>query len=78
MDFSKHCHVQFGAYIKAHDDPDISNTICDQTTPCIALGPTGNFQGSITCFDLETSHVLKHCTVTLLPMPDRVVKKVMQ
>jgi hypothetical protein len=75
MDFDKHCRVRFGAYVEAHEDPDISNTLRDRTTACIALGPTGNLQGSIACFDLETGRVLKRRNVTPLPMPDRIIKK---
>ena len=26
MDYQKHCQVEFGAYLQAHDDPDITNT----------------------------------------------------
>ena len=76
MDFTKHCRVRFGAYVEAHDDPDVSNTLRDRTTACIALGPTGNLQGSIACFDLTTGRVIKRRTVTPLPMPDRIIKAV--
>ena len=75
MNFDKHCKVLFGSYVKASEDSDITNTLRDRTQECIALGPTGNVQGSLACFDINTGEVLTRCTVTSLPMPDRVVKK---
>ncbi len=77
MFFAKHCRVKFGAYVEVHEDPDTSNTLHNHTTECIALGPTGNLQGSIACFDLGTRRVLKRRTITPLPMPDHVIKKVL-
>jgi hypothetical protein len=53
IDFAKHCRVSFGAYVEASKDADITNTMCPRTHPCIALGPSGNLQGSVKCFDLE-------------------------
>ncbi len=40
----------------------------------IALGPTGNLQGSIIFFCLNTGCVLKRRLFTALPMPTRVIK----
>ena len=53
LDFTKHCRVRFGAYVKESADADVTNTIHERTQECIALGPTKNFQGSVACFDLE-------------------------
>jgi hypothetical protein len=43
LDFSKHCKLEFGAYVQAHEDHD--NTMATRTTGAIALRPTGNAQG---------------------------------
>ena len=74
MDYTKHCRVRWGAYVEASQDPDITNTMTDRTAPCIALGPTGNIQGSINCYNLETKQVITRRTIQPLPMPDRVLK----
>jgi hypothetical protein len=77
LDYAKHCRVHCGSYIEAHDDPDITNTLKNRTSPCIALGPTGNFQGLIWAYNLETKAVTKRQEFTPLPMPNRVVKHVL-
>jgi hypothetical protein len=59
LDYTKHCQVHWGSYIEAHDDPDIINMLKNCTSPCIALGPTGNFLGSIWAYNLETKAVTK-------------------
>jgi hypothetical protein len=42
----------------------------------IALSPTGNLQGSVKFFCLNTGCVLKRWSFTALPMPTRVIKQV--
>ena len=76
LDFKRHCRARFGAYVEASYDDYITNTLKDRTHSCIALGPTGNIQGSMKCFDLKTGRVVKCCTITVLPMPDRIIKQV--
>jgi hypothetical protein len=76
LDFTKHCIAPFGSYVKAHDNPAITNTMHLHTFPEIFLGPMGNCQGTHKVFDINTGAVKKPCTVTLLPMPDSVIKVV--
>jgi hypothetical protein len=76
LDFAKHSIALFGSYVKAHDNPTITNTMHPCTFIGIFLHPTGNRQGSHKVFDINTGVVKKPCTVTLLPMPDRVIKVV--
>jgi hypothetical protein len=76
LDYKKHCRARFGSYVKASQDPDITNTMADRTAPCIMLGPTGNVQGSVSCFNLKTKLVVARRTIKPLPMPDRVVRRV--
>jgi hypothetical protein len=73
IDFKKHCEATFSSYVKAHDDPTITNTMCPRTFPGIFLGPTGNRQGTHKVFDINTGVVKKTRTITPLPMPDRVI-----
>ena len=42
----------------------------------IAVGPTGNLQGSVKIFCLNSGRILKRRSFTALPMPDRVIKRV--
>ncbi len=49
---------QFGAYLEASRDETVTNTSRPWTHPCIALGPSGNVQGSTKCFDLLTGEVV--------------------
>ena len=78
VDFKKHCQTEFGAYVEAHDDPEITNTTTERTREAIALGPTGNIQGTQKVFCLKTGLVLKRRKIIPLPVPDRVIKKVNQ
>ena len=57
-DMSIYCRVEFGAYVEVYDDWDVTNSMKARARHCIALGPTGNLQGSIKCFDLKTGIVL--------------------
>ncbi len=67
LDFAKHCIAPFGSYVKAQDNPMITNTMCPCTFPGIFLDPTGNRQGTHKVFDINTGVVTKPCTVTSSP-----------
>ena len=47
MDYKKHCRVLVGTYCEVHDKLSPSNTMITRTHKGIALGPTGNLQGSV-------------------------------
>ena len=38
------------------------------------MGPSGNWQGSQVCFELETGRVILCRVIKVLPMPDSVIK----
>ncbi len=76
MDYIKHCRVLLGTYCKVHDEPSPLNTLMPQTHKMIAMGPTGNLQGMVKFFCLNTGRILKQQLFTTLPMPDRVIKRV--
>ena len=40
----------------------------------VSLGPSGNWQGSQVCFDLETGRVVLRRNIKVLPMPDSVIQ----
>ena len=75
VNFSKHCTVDVGAYIEASTDTIITNGNNDITHACIALGPSGNIQGSINCFNLDTGRVVVHRTVKQMICLDRILSK---
>ena len=54
----KHLQATFGEYIEASVDADVTNDMKGCTHACISLGPSGNWQGSQVCFDLETGRVV--------------------
>ena len=45
-----------------------------QTHGCVSLGPSGNWQGSHVCFDLETGKVVLRRATKTLPMPESVIR----
>ena len=47
VNFGKDCNYDVGAYVEASTDAIITNTNDDRAHSCIALGPSGNRQGSI-------------------------------
>ena len=76
MDAKKHCRVIPGSYWGVHDEPNPTNTTVSRTHEGIALGPTGNLQGSVKFYCLNTGRVLKRRAFTEIPMPTSVIAKV--
>jgi hypothetical protein len=76
ISFVKHCKALFGSYVEATEDADITNDMKPRTRECIALGPTGNRQGSQKVLCLRTGTVLTRRRIDEYPMPNRVIKKV--
>jgi hypothetical protein len=76
LTFEQHCRVPFGSYCEVHDDPTTTNDSSSRTTPAIALGPTGNAQGTYKFFSLATGKKIKRRTWTRLPMPNSIIAKI--
>ncbi|KAL7447969.1 hypothetical protein ACHAXS_000114, partial [Conticribra weissflogii] len=76
LDFKKHCKIPFGSYCEVNDEPTPLNLMTARTSPAIALGPTGNFQGTYKFFSLKTGKLLKRRAFTPLPMPDSIITTV--
>ncbi len=55
LDWTKHCcgtagvPMEFGQYMEANSDPDVTNNMVHRTFPAMYLGPTGNIQGTKKC-----------------------------
>ena len=56
LDYHKHCHLEFGAYVQTHEEHN--NSMQSRTTRAIALQPTGNRQGGYYFMSLTTGHQL--------------------
>ena len=72
---TKHCTVDFGAYVQASIDVTITNGTNDRTHSCIALGPSGNRQGNINCFGLDIGSILLRWKVKQMIWPKRLIRK---
>ena len=75
INFIKHCKALFGSYVEASEDADITNEMKPRTCECIALGPTGNRQGSQKVLCLRTGKVLTRWWIVEYHMPNRVIKR---
>ena len=76
MDAKNNCIVLPGSYCEVHDEPNLTNTTVSRTHKGISLGPTGNLQGSVKFYYLNTGQVLKQQAFTNIPMPTDVITKV--
>ena len=63
-----------GAYIEASTDAIVTNDMSPRTKGCLLLGLSGNLQGSLKFFDLETGKVVVRHSFKVLPMPNRLAK----
>ena len=76
VDYKKHCKVLFGSYYEVHHEPEPSNSMKPRTHPAIALGPSGNLQGTVKFHSLYTGCVLRRQPFILIPMPQTIINKV--
>jgi hypothetical protein len=60
FDYNKHCKLQFGSYVQAHQEPSPTNTQAAHTVGAICLGPTGDIQGSYKFLNLRTGKRVTH------------------
>jgi hypothetical protein len=78
FDYQKHCRLQFGSYVQAHQEPSTTNTQAARTVGAICLGPTGNIQGSYKFLNLRTGKHITRRRWSQLPMPQEVIDRVDQ
>ena len=76
VDYKKHCRVPFGSYCEVHDEPEPTNSQTPRTHPAIALGPSGNLQGTVKFYSLSTGCVLRRRAFTIIPVPQSIINKV--
>ena len=66
--------LDFGEYCEVHDEPTSLNETKSRTRPCIALGPTGNLQGTYKFMDVNMGKKLKKRKWTAMHMPESVIQ----
>ena len=78
MDSRRHCRAPFGGYAQVHavNPQHVNNALVSRTVGGIALGPTGNAQGTYKFMSLLTGRLIKARSFQVLPMPQDVVNKV--
>ena len=57
-------------------EPEKSNDMNGRTFAALYLGPTGNLQGTVKAWDINTGCVKKMKVFDVVPMPDSVVDTV--
>ena len=72
----KECKAPIGSHIEASNDKVITNDNSHRTDACIALDATSNRQGGVSCFSLKTGKVVERRTVSVLPYPASMLKRV--
>ena len=70
LDYKKHCRVLPGTYCEVHGKPMPNNAMALWTHKGITREPTGNLQGSVKIYCINTVRVLNCCSFTPMPMPD--------
>ena len=78
MDSRRHCRIPFGGYAQVHavNPQQVNNALVSRTVGGVALGPTGNAQGTYKFMSLLTGRLIKGRSFQNLPMPQDVINKV--
>ena len=74
IDYNNDCRADLGAYIQASTDTFVTNDNNPCTHGCIALGPSGNRQSFLKCFDLETGKLVLYRIAKKIPWLYRMLK----
>ena len=54
VNYDLHCKEVFGAYVHGHHDREVTNDMRPRTFAGIFFGTTGNLQGTVKVWDLQT------------------------
>ena len=76
VDYKRDCKALVGEYMEASIDVEFTNKNVERRQSCIYLGPSGNRQGSIKCFVIDTGVVMAGHIFDVLPYPKAILKKV--
>ena len=75
VNYKRDLWAYMGGYVEASTDVIGTNDNTPRTHSRIALGLSGNQQGSVKCFDLETGKVVVRRTKAQIPWPERIIEK---
>ena len=67
VNYKRDCRACIGGYAEAGTDAIVTNDNMPCTQSCITLGPSGNRQGYVKCFDLEMGRVAIRRTINQIP-----------
>ena len=73
VNYKKYCRACMGGYAEASTYVIVMNDNTPHTHSCIALGPAGNRQGSVNCFDLEIGKDVVCRNINQIPWPERII-----
>ena len=75
LDYNKHCTMEFGTYVQAHNENDPSNNNIERSIDGIYLRPNENIQGGHLIMNLNTGKVISRARVTEIRLPSTVKEK---
>ena len=75
VSYKRECWACIEDYVEASTYAIVTNDNTPRTHSCIALVRSGNLQGSVKCFDIETGKVVVRRTINQIPCPERMIKK---
>ena len=75
VDYKRGCQACMGGYVEASTDAIFTKDDTPHICSFIALGLSGNRQGYVKCFDLETGKVVVSRTINQIPWPERMIDK---
>ena len=75
VNYKRDYQACIGGYVEASTYAIVTNDNTPHTHSFIALGPSGNRQGSVKCFYLETGKAVVCRTINQIPWPERMIKK---
>ena len=75
VNYKRDCRACIGGYAESSTDAIVTNDNMPCTHSYIALGPSGNHQGYVKCFDLETGKVVVRRPINQISWPEIIIKK---
>ena len=76
LDYKRHCAIPMFAYVQAHEEPQITNTIAQRAMDALYIRPTNSMQGGHEVLNLATNEVVTRRKVTPVPMTQTIINVV--
>jgi len=74
IDYEKHCKYALGEYVRAHTEPNPSNTIEERTIDCIYLRYIDNEQGGHQLLNLNTNKIIARRKITRAMITKNIIQ----